>query len=163
MEIKIFIKDKTNLNSSLLKKAIFFSLMRAKTTVIAAWSRAIQADLMLPSATIKGAFSGAINSDALTIKVTSSQGTPLAQFNPQPTATGVSVHVTRSRGRQEVRHAFMRQGKVFRRVGRPRLPIDALYTTDVEDKAKDTLPQLATAYPKVAGQIAQNIRFYLSK
>lgn len=58
----------------------------------------------------------------------------LINFDARKTKDGVSVKILRAGGRKIVRGAFIaNQGRtVFRRVGKPRLPIKALQTIDVE-------------------------------
>lgn len=153
-----------NLNTRQVHKAVNAALLRLETSVIAEWSRYVTEVIALPAAEVKAAFSGRASGMQLEIGVRSPVGIPLSKFQPKQDAVGTSVVVRKASGRKTIPHAFMWRGEVFKRVSRKRLPIKRLYSTDVEDVAKDTLPRIEVfAQNRANIEIVRAVKFYFGK
>lgn len=164
--LKITIDDSqlANLHGNKLRKAINVALLRLGTSVTAEWSRYVTEVIALPAAEVKAAFSQRVSGTQLEIGVRSPVGIPLAKFQPKQNAVGTSVVIKKSSGRQTIPHAFMWRGEVFKRVSRKRLPIKRLYSTDVEDVAKDSLPRIEVfAQNRANIEVARAVKFYFGK
>jgi hypothetical protein len=150
------------------------------TSVRAEFARAIAEEIVLPIGLIKSCIRmRRIGADTIEVKVDSRgsglevgrsyPGIALQHFKPKRTNIGVSVHIKHKSGREVVSGAFIRKGKVRRRmilggkmVGR--YPIETLYTTAIEDIAEDKQEQISKfAQDKIEDVFQRQLNYEISE
>jgi hypothetical protein len=110
------------------------------------------------------------------VKLKKSSRIPLREFGARQTSKGVSYKVSKTQGRKTVAGAFQGpkpgvmkaswRGRVFKRVGKKRLPIVQLYGPSpwgVFVKRQQVGPTGAVIQAELAKQIDRRIRFLLLK
>jgi len=154
------IVERTNKDG--VSRVISSALNGAKVGIVAEWARHIGKEIALPIGKIKEELRVSFSGNSLVVEVRSKPGIPLKEFAPRQNRVGTSVHVKRSSGRVVIPHAFMYQSHVFVRRSRKRTPIDLLYSTDVEDVAKNTVPIMEDfAKQRLQHEVVRAVRFYL--
>ena len=134
------------------------TLNKVGTSTNAHWARQVKTELNLPISTIKYALRRYNKSPGVLEIHVDSRGAPgiqvsprrraisLINFDARQTATGVSVKIKSKR--VLVKHAFIAKVRssankgVYMRIGKPRLPIRALYSTSIEDAAENSVVEV---------------------
>lgn len=121
-------------SATIIPDSISRALNRATTATRTEASKAIRGTYNVPAAEIRSTFRirRASRQRLESTVVSSGARLPLSRFGARQTRRGVTVNVRRSTGRKRLDRGFFGRGalpssRIFRRVGRARLPVEQLF------------------------------------